>query len=108
MIQHLHAPDLARWLADANRPAPLLLDVREPWEGATCALPNATLIPMAQIPTRATELDRNRPIVCYCHHGMRSMQVLVFLQSRGFDQIWNLEGGIDAWSRLVDSACPLY
>jgi rhodanese-related sulfurtransferase len=107
-MQPLSAPALAQWLADPARPAPQLLDVREPWETALCTLPDAIAIPMGQIPARADELDPDRPVICFCHHGMRSMQVAAFLGRRGFGQVWNLSGGIDAWAREVDPACPTY
>jgi rhodanese-related sulfurtransferase len=107
-MQPLSAPDLAAWLNDPSRSVPQLLDVREPWEVALCALPGAVVIPMGQIPARTDELDPDRPLVCYCHHGMRSMQVALFLERRGFGQVWNLSGGVDAWAREVDPACPTY
>jgi rhodanese-related sulfurtransferase len=107
-MQPLPASDLAAWLTDPTRPAPQLLDVREPWEVALCALPGAVTIPMGQIPGRTEELDPDRPVVCYCHHGMRSMQVAMFLDRRGFGQVWNLTGGVDAWAREVDPSYPTY
>jgi rhodanese-related sulfurtransferase len=107
-MRQISAPELAEWLADPQRPAPLLLDVREPWETALCALPGAVAIPMAQIPVRADELDPARPVVCICHHGLRSAQVAVYLARRGFDATINLAGGIDAWARQVDPSCPTY
>ncbi len=107
-MRTLSAPELATWLADPARPAPLVLDVREPWEVATVALPGSVAIPMGQITTRADELDTTRPVVCLCHHGMRSMQVAGYLERRGFSDVWNLTGGIDAWSRQVDPSSPTY
>ena len=107
-MQSLRAPGLAEWLADPGRPVPQLLDVREPWEVGVCAMPGAVPIPMGQIPARTGELDPDRPVVCICHHGMRSMQVAIFLERRGFSQVWNLSGGIDAWAREVDPSCPTY
>jgi rhodanese-related sulfurtransferase len=104
----LNAPELAAWLADPARPAPVILDVREPWEVAHAAMPGIVAIPMGQIPARVDELDPARPVVCVCHHGMRSMQVAMFLERRGFPDVWNLSGGIDAWSRQVDPSCPTY
>lgn len=104
----LSAQQLAAWLADPARPAPQLLDVREPWEVAVCALPGATTMPMGQVPARASEIDRDRPVVCYCHHGLRSLQVAAFLARRGYDAVYNLSGGIDAWAREVDPSCPTY
>ena len=65
-------------------------------------------IPMREIPARSEELDDEAPIVCICHHGARSANVAMFLESRGFKQVFNLQGGIDAWSRQVDAAVPTY
>jgi rhodanese-related sulfurtransferase len=107
-MRQLSAPELAAWLKDAARPAPQVLDVREPWEVGVCALAGSTNIPMGQIPARTDELDPDRPVVCLCHHGMRSLQVAAFLARRGFGEVWNLAGGIDAWAREVDPSCPTY
>jgi rhodanese-related sulfurtransferase len=107
-MQPLPAPGLAAWLADPARSVPQLLDVREPWEVATAALPGAIAIPMGQIASRVGELDAARPVVCVCHHGLRSMQVAMFLDRKGFGEVWNLTGGIDAWAREVDPSCPTY
>jgi rhodanese-related sulfurtransferase len=100
--------ELAAWLADAARAQPQLLDVREPWEVALCQLPGATLVPMAQTPEALDRLDPRRPVVCYCHHGMRSAQVALFLQRNGFAEVFNLTGGIDGWARQVDAAVAVY
>ena len=107
-MQNVTAPDLAQWLADPSRPAPVLLDVREPWELATAAIASCVSIPMREIPARSEELDDETPIVCICHHGARSANVAMFLESLGFKQVFNLQGGIDAWSRQVDPAVPTY
>lgn len=89
--------------------APLLLDVREPWECNTAAIPGATAIPMGDIPGRAhTELDPDRPVVVLCHHGMRSLSVTMWLRREGFELAQSLAGGIDAWSRTIDSTVPRY
>jgi rhodanese-related sulfurtransferase len=107
-MQILTARDLAAWLADASRPAPVVLDVREPWEIETARIANSVSIPMQQIPARSEELDDDAEIVCVCHHGMRSAQVAMFLASRGYTKLYNLQGGIDAWSRDVDPSVPRY
>ncbi|RQY18212.1 sulfurtransferase [Burkholderia stagnalis] len=99
---------LAQWLADKTRPAPVVLDVREPWEIATAQIAGSVSIPMQQIPARSEELDDEAEIVCVCHHGMRSARVAMFLESRGFTKLYNLQGGIDAWSRDVDPSVPRY
>lgn len=106
-MNQLTVQSLAAWLADASRPQPLLLDVREAWEVQTAALPGITHIPMQEIPARLAELDGGRDIVSICHHGARSMQVAVFLERHGL-RVHNLSGGIDAWSREVDPSVPRY
>ncbi len=107
-MKTLTAPQLAEWLQDGKRAAPFLLDVREPWEFDTARIPDTRLIPMRQVPARLEEIDREHPIVCVCHHGARSMQVAMFLESQGFADVYNLTGGTDAWSRQVDPAVPVY
>ena len=107
-MQHLTAPELANWIADASRPKPILLDVREAWEFETCHLDGALPIPMRTIPARLAELDPDAAIVCICHHGARSMQVAGFLEQNGYTHITNLTGGMHAWSTQVDSSVPTY
>jgi len=86
----------------------VLLDVREPHELDVASIDGTLHIPMAQIPDRLDELDRERTIVVLCHGGMRSMQVAGFLARQGFERVVNLDGGIDAWSREVDPKIPRY
>jgi rhodanese-related sulfurtransferase len=89
--------------------APILLDVREPWEIASAALPNSLNIPMNEIPSRAhAELDPDAPYVVLCHHGARSLSVTMWLRNQGFDHVQSLAGGIDEWSRTIDPAIPRY
>jgi len=107
-MEHVTAPDLAAWLGDPGRARPLLLDVREQWEFATCSIAGATLIPMNTIPARIEELDEDAEIVCICHHGARSMAVAAFLERHGFAKVSNLTGGIHAWALQVDPAMPKY
>ncbi|MEI8010253.1 MAG: rhodanese-like domain-containing protein [Candidatus Nitrotoga sp.] len=107
-MQALTAPDLSTWLSDTTRVNPTLLDVREPWEFQACHIAGAITIPMNDIPDRLSELDVNQPIVCICHHGMRSMQIAVFLEQNGFSKISNLTGGVHAWAQQVDSTMPTY
>ena len=99
-------------LCQAADPAPLLLDVREPWELAAArirpARGDAVDIPMMSIPARLAEVDRTRPVVCICHHGVRSAQVVAFLLHIGYPTVYNLAGGIDAWSTQVDPSVPRY
>lgn len=89
-----------------------LLDVREDWEVAVASIRidgwPALHIPMQQVPGRLSEIDRSRPVVCICHHGVRSSQVVAFLERYGFDAVYNLAGGIDAWSVQADPRVPRY
>jgi rhodanese-related sulfurtransferase len=107
MLSQLSATATRDWLAQADS-APLLLDVREPWEVAIASLPNAQHIPMGQLAARVAEIDATRSVVVFCHHGVRSLQVVAFLQRQGFDDVHNLSGGIDAWSKTIDSNIALY
>jgi rhodanese-related sulfurtransferase len=89
--------------------APLLLDVREPWEFQTASIPNSLLMPMGEVTSRAhTELDPDAPIVVLCHHGARSLNVALWLRDQGFSHVQSLAGGIDAWSRSIDPEIPRY
>lgn len=98
----------ARWPDHSAAGDVILLDVRELHELAVASVAASVHIPMAQIPGRLDELDRNRTIVVMCHGGMRSMQVAGFLSHQGFESVVNLDGGIDAWSREVDPGIPRY
>jgi rhodanese-related sulfurtransferase len=108
MVNQLRARDLAQLLKAAGPDQPVVLDVREPWEVQTVKLAGSVSIPMREVPARLAEIDPDRPIVCLCHHGMRSMQVANFLVQQGFASVQNLAGGIDAWSREVDPSLPTY
>ena len=107
-MQTVTAPELAAWLADTSRQKPVLLDVREPWEFETCRIAGSLPMPMQTVPARIDELDEEAPIVCICHHGMRSMQVAAFLERNGFSEVINLTGGVHAWAQQVDPAMPQY
>lgn len=89
--------------------APVLLDVREPWEFDLARLPGSILMPMGDVPSRAhAELDPDAHIVVLCHHGQRSFSVTMWLREQGFDYAQSLAGGIDAWSRTIDPDIPRY
>jgi rhodanese-related sulfurtransferase len=86
-----------------------LIDVREPWEFDTARIEGSELMPMGDVPARAhQELDPDERLVVLCHHGMRSMNVAVWLRNQGFEQAQSLRGGIDAWSVEVDPAVARY
>ena len=108
MIKQLPATALNEWLHDSARVAPLVLDVRDPWEQALCSLTDARSIPMQEIPARWNELPRDRDIVVVCHHGMRSLQAAHYLESVGLKRLYNLSGGIAAWANEVDPSMAQY
>jgi rhodanese-related sulfurtransferase len=103
MVQ-ITAVELNEWLEDARLPAPLLLDVREPDEFAAYRIEGSTLMPMRTIPARLHELDRRTDIVMVCRSGARSHHAGMFLKQNGFERVFNLAGGVIAWSRDVEPA----
>ena len=107
-MKEISAPELAAWLVDASREKPVLLDVREPWEFERAHIEGAQLVPMREVPGRLKEIGQDKPVVAICHHGGRSMQVVLFLEKAGYNNVHNLAGGVDAWSRTVDPAVPVY
>ena len=107
MDYELTASDLVR-LRESGEPF-VLLDVREPWEYEAARIEGSVLMPMGDIPGRAhQELDPEARIVTICHHGMRSLNVAVWLRNQGFEQAQSLAGGIDGWSAAVDAHVPRY
>ena len=86
-----------------------LLDVRESWEFETARIDGARLMPMGDVPSRVhQELDPEDHVVVVCHHGVRSMNVTVWLRQQGFEKAQSMRGGIDSWSRQVDGKVPMY
>jgi rhodanese-related sulfurtransferase len=91
--------------ADAK---PVLLDVREPVEYRHCRIEGSLHIPMNDVPARIGELDPQRETVVICHHGMRSASVANYLIRQGFQNVFNLSGGVDAWAIQVAPDMPRY
>jgi len=108
MLRQLSAEALKTMLQAAPDERPIVIDVREPWEVQLARIEGSTHLPMGEIPSRIQEIDPAHPTVVICHHGVRSMQVVAYLQRQGFDNLHNLQGGIDAWSREVDPKVPFY
>ena len=107
-MEQISAADLAAWLADDTRARPQLLDVREDWEWEIAHLAGAVHIPMGRVPGEMTAIDPDRPLVCICHHGMRSLQVALFLERHGFQSVYNLSGGVAAWAASIDPKMASY
>jgi adenylyltransferase/sulfurtransferase len=92
---------------DAGEPFELI-DVREPFEHEIARIDGAKLIPLGEISERLDELEREQLVVVHCHSGKRSAQAVRLLQQRGFTKVYNLDGGIDAWSDQIDANVPKY
>jgi rhodanese-related sulfurtransferase len=86
----------------------IILDVREPHEIAAARIDGSVNIPMGEIPARVQELDPEQHIVVMCHRGIRSANVVAWLQRQGFERVQSMRGGIDRWSKEVDPKVPTY
>ncbi len=84
-----------------------LLDVRQPHEAEIASL-GATLIPLAELPNRLDELDKDADIIVHCKMGGRSAKACHLLKGSGFDKVRNVRGGINAWAEQVDPSVPKY
>jgi rhodanese-related sulfurtransferase len=108
-IPEIDPATLAARLSGPLEARPVLLDVRFPEEHAYVALPDSVLIPLPELDERAEELEpfRHRPIVVYCHHGVRSLDGTAYLRARGLDAV-SLRGGLDLYARTVDPRMARY
>jgi rhodanese-related sulfurtransferase len=86
----------------------MLVDVREPHEHAICHIEGSVLIPMGTVPANLQKLDVDEDVICFCHHGMRSLDVANWLRSRGVASAKSMAGGIDRWSLEIDPKVPRY
>jgi rhodanese-related sulfurtransferase len=98
--------ELARWQKEGK--AFTLLDVRQDVELAIASIPGAMHIPMKEVQFRVREIPREKPVVVMCHLGERSLRIARFLVTDGFNEVFNLDGGIDAYSLKVDHSVPRY
>jgi len=107
-FKSISAPELAELLKQDTEI--VLLDVREPHEYAYCKLEGANLCSMSNFVEsfEALLLKPESIIALYCHHGVRSARAATYLHEKGYTNLFNLIGGIDAWSQEVDSGIPLY
>lgn len=105
-MKRINAQELKRELDSGVMP--VLLDVREPWEYEICQIAGSVNVPMSQISSRLNELDKGAKTVVICHHGSRSWQVGSYLESCGFDNLINLDGGVSDWAEQIDLQMPKY
>ncbi len=101
--------DIERRLASGEKL--LLIDVREPNEFQAARIPGAELIPMRTIPAQLQRLEAasdEATLIVYCHHGVRSLNVVNWLREQGVSACQSMAGGIDRWSLEIDSSVPRY
>lgn len=88
-----------------------LIDVREPNEFAMARIEGSELIPMRQVPAELQTLEARAdeaPLIVFCHHGLRSLNVVNWLRNQGLEECQSMAGGIDAWSVAIDPSVPRY
>ena len=107
-MKSVSAPELSAWLADEGREAPVLLDVREPWETQICRIDGSELVLMRALPARLHGLESLRPDRLHLPSRRSQCPCAIFLARQGFEDVYNLTGGVDAWARQVDAAMPIY
>lgn len=105
MIRQLDPPELKEML-DGGQPFELI-DVRTQWERDIASIEGSRLLDQAYHDHLLT-LDRSTTLVFQCHHGIRSQSAAEYCERLGFENLFNLRGGIDAWSQLVDPSVPRY
>jgi rhodanese-related sulfurtransferase len=86
----------------------VLVDVREQWEYELCRIAGAKLIPLKTLPANVAALEEAEEVICYCHHGMRSLDAAAWLRGQEIAGAKSLAGGIERWSREVDVSVPRY
>jgi rhodanese-related sulfurtransferase len=104
------AAEVATWHLLPRAERPRLIDCRESEELALCQIEGAEWIPLDSFPASIASFsaDRDRGVVIFCHHGMRSLRAAMFLRSHGIENAYSMTGGIDRWSREIDPAVPRY
>ena len=86
----------------------VFVDVREPWEFEICRIEGAKLVPLGTLAASLNALLDVDELICYCHHGMRSVDAAAWLRFQGFEKAKSLAGGIERWSLDIDSKVPRY
>ena len=102
-VQEIEAPELADWIQDESQSF-RIIDVREMPEIAQGVMPGAEPLPLATLPLRMSEFAPDEKLVMVCRSGARSAQACMFLKQQGFDNVYNLRGGMISWAR---SALPI-
>lgn len=99
--------DEVKSLMSGNQP-PVLVDVRTPEEWDIVHLEGARLLTQELLDEMTADWSPETPIICYCHHGVRSVNATMFLREKGFHNVRSMRGGIDLWSQEIDGSLPRY
>jgi adenylyltransferase/sulfurtransferase len=106
-MKEIHVRELNQMLK--NNEAVQLIDVREESEYEICHLEGAILIPVSQVPNQIEKISKDKPVIVYCHHGVRSANVINYLKKQHqYTNLYNLMGGIHAWALHIDRNMPTY
>jgi rhodanese-related sulfurtransferase len=106
MVLDISCAELASRL---DGPEPMtLIDVREDWELEICSIAQALHIPLSELSGRVNELSPDMPLAIICHHGVRSRHAGMFLEGCGFKEVFNVQGGIDAWALEIERDMSRY
>lgn len=97
MIKEVEAMELAGWL-DNGESGIRIIDVREMPEIAQGVVPGAQAMPLATLPVRLSELRADEKLVMVCRSGARSAQACIFLKQQGYENVYNLRGGMMGWA----------
>lgn len=105
-MEEISVEDLALQIKNGN--APIIVDVREPFEYNFAHIEGTVLKPLPDLMEWASELDKDQQYVMLCHTGSRSAYATMVLAQMGFKKVYNLSGGIDEWSARIDPNVPRY
>jgi len=86
----------------------ILIDVREPWEYAVCHIEGAKHVPLGALAASLPTLPDVDEVICYCHHGIRSLDAATWLRFQGIEKAKSLSGGIERWAVEIDPNVPRY
>lgn len=95
-VQEVDALELSNWIADEKL---RVVDVREIREQTQGVVPGSESVPLATLPVRLSDFSLDEKLVIVCRSGARSAQACMFLQQQGYDNVYNLVGGIIGWAR---------
>jgi len=104
-VGHLTAGEVTSLIDKRNLS---ILDVREEWELKLGAIPNSLRLTSELLDEILETWEKDKPLLVYCHFGIRSLDAASFLADRGFKNVFILKGGIDSWSTEVDPSIPRY